>query len=252
MKRLMRSVSDSMRCIRSPVRLPPKYSNDRLQQVLEGSGAQVTTDPLGHQGQDIGAGPIQTPGEQGGAEQAAEIKLDQVDVEGLAVLERDQHVVHQRHGQVRRYQSGDCGGQGQQEAGQQLPLVGLGETPQAKECPGGRWSLGFPGADRTLLDARIEGSLTLGTEDFLGPGHRLAGNRAFELFLESPQDIECGYVVAQGIAPAGQAAARIHQFQSADAAVVAMVQEEAGTEFPAFPVAVARRARQQAPVGDNH
>ena len=45
----IRSVSEPMRAIRSPVRLPPKYSSESSLQVLVGRGAQVGGDPLGHQ-----------------------------------------------------------------------------------------------------------------------------------------------------------------------------------------------------------
>ena len=43
-KTLMRSVSEPMRAIRSPVRLPPKYSQRQAQQVLVGGGAKVGAD----------------------------------------------------------------------------------------------------------------------------------------------------------------------------------------------------------------
>ena len=67
----MRSVSEPMRDIRSPVRLPPKYSSDKRQQVVVGGGAQVGADALGHQRQHVGARPAQHPGQQRRAQQRA-------------------------------------------------------------------------------------------------------------------------------------------------------------------------------------
>ena len=101
----------------------------QMQQVLEGSSAQVTADSLGHHGQDIGARPAKTPGKQGGAQQAAKVKLHQLNIDGLAVLERDQHVVHQRHGQVRGYQGSTGGGQRQHKTRQQTTFVRPGKSP---------------------------------------------------------------------------------------------------------------------------
>ena len=132
----MRSVSEPMRAIRSPVRLPPKYSSDKRQQVFVGGGAQVGADAFGHQRQHVGARPAQRPADQRRAEQAAQVHRDLAGVDLLPVLERDQHVVHQRHGQVGRHQRGGGRGQRQQEAGDQLLAVGPGEAPQAQQHPG--------------------------------------------------------------------------------------------------------------------
>jgi hypothetical protein len=45
----------------------------QAEQVLVGGGAQVAADALRHQRQNVGAHPAEQPGEQGGAEQAAEV-----------------------------------------------------------------------------------------------------------------------------------------------------------------------------------
>ena len=99
---------------------------------------------------------------------------DQVDIDRLAVLVRDQHVVHQRHRQVGRHQRRGGRGQRQQEAGQQLALVGLGKTPQAEQGPGRRRCSYFARADRALFLVRrqrsIEYPLAFGTKKDIGAG----------------------------------------------------------------------------------
>jgi hypothetical protein len=72
-------------------------------------------------------------------------------VDGLAVLVGDQHVVHQRHGQVGRHQVGGGRHQRQQEAPEQLALVGPGEAPQAQQGPGRRRGVDLAGADRAFV-----------------------------------------------------------------------------------------------------
>ena len=58
-----------------------------------------------HQRQDVGPRPAEHPGEQRGAEQARRGRARPGSASiGCAVLERDQHLVHQRHGQVGRHQ----------------------------------------------------------------------------------------------------------------------------------------------------
>ncbi len=56
-----------------------------------------------------------------------------------AVLEGDQHLVHQRHGEVGRHQRGGGGRQGERRSRPaSWPLVGAGKAPQAQQGPGGR------------------------------------------------------------------------------------------------------------------
>jgi hypothetical protein len=65
-----------------------------------------------------------------------EVERNQFPVDRLTVLERNQHVVHQRHGQVGRHQCRAGRRQGQQEAGEELPFVGAGKAGEAEKCPG--------------------------------------------------------------------------------------------------------------------
>ena len=97
--------------------------------MFVGGRAQVAPDALGNQRQDVGARPAECPGQQCSAQEAGQVQRDQFGVDGLAVLERDQHVIHQRHGQIRGDQCGGGRGQREQEAGKQLPAVGMGEAP---------------------------------------------------------------------------------------------------------------------------
>ena len=74
-------------------------------------------------------------------------------VKGLSVLERDQDVVHQRHGQVGRHQ-GCCGRrQCEDETEQQLAFVRAGKSPQAQQGPGRGRDGGFVRADRAFVFA---------------------------------------------------------------------------------------------------
>ena len=81
-------------------------------QVFVGGGAQVGADALADQREDVGVRPIEQPGEEGGADQAAEQQRDLAGIDGHAVLKRDQHIVHERHGQIGRHQGGASGEQG--------------------------------------------------------------------------------------------------------------------------------------------
>ena len=101
------------------------------QQMLVCGGAQVGADAFGHQRQQIGARPAQPPADQRRDQQAAEVQADAHGVDLLSVLERDQYVVHQRDGQVRRHQGGGGGDQGQYKPQDQLLAVRLGETAES-------------------------------------------------------------------------------------------------------------------------
>ena len=118
--------------------LAPEVLQRQPHQVLVGFGAQVGPDALGHQREDVGFGPPQAPGQQRRAQQAPQVHQHGGLLDGFAGLERNEDVIHQRHGQVRRHQRGGGAGQHQQEPGQQLPLIGFGKPPQAQQRPGGR------------------------------------------------------------------------------------------------------------------
>ena len=120
-------------------------------QVLVGGRAQVGADALADQRQDVGLRPAERPGDQRRHEQAAEQHVDLGGVDRRPVLERDQHLVHQRHGQVGRHQRRRGRGQHQQEAGEQLALVRFGEAPQAEQRPGGGRLVDLAAALRTVV-----------------------------------------------------------------------------------------------------
>ena len=106
--------------------------------MLVSGGAQIGTDALRHQGQDVGFRPAQSPGQQSRRQQAQQIQRHQLRVNILPVLIRDQDVVHQGHGEVRGHQSGRCGRQGQQKTGQQRAFVRMREAPQLEQGPSRR------------------------------------------------------------------------------------------------------------------
>ena len=60
---------------------------------------------------------------------------------GCAVLERDQHLVHQRHGQVGRHQAGGGGQPASARSPAAAGPVGPGKAPQAQQRPGRRRAL---------------------------------------------------------------------------------------------------------------
>ena len=123
----------------------------QMQQVIVGDGAQIGADALADQRQNVGLGPTQSPGQQCRAEQSAEQQGHHAGIDGCAVLIGDQHLVHQRHGQIGRHQGGGRRSQHQQKTAQQLPLVRLGETPQAQQHPTRGRHCRFNVAEHTLF-----------------------------------------------------------------------------------------------------
>ena len=115
----------------------PKILERQFEQKFVRGGAQICANAFGGQCQDIGFEPTQSPSQSGGGQQTAQIKRDQRHVDLLTVLKRDQHIVHQGHGEVRWHQGGRRRGQGQHKTQQQLTLVGFGKTPKPKQTPGG-------------------------------------------------------------------------------------------------------------------
>ncbi len=131
--------------------LAAKVVERQAQQVLIGGGAQVGANALGHQRQDVGARPGQAPGRQGRQQQAAQIQQHQPGFDLLAVLERNQDVIHQRDGEIRRHQRGRRGRQRQRKPHCQLGAVGPRKAPQPQQHPGrGLRRLGT-GAGRAFL-----------------------------------------------------------------------------------------------------
>jgi hypothetical protein len=216
-----------------------------LQQVLVGGRAQIGAHALRHQRQHIGLAPAEQPGQDRGAEQAAHVQVDEIGVDLLPVLVRDQDIVHQRHRQVRRNHVRAGAGEHQDEAEQQLALVGLGEAPQAEQGPGRGRRMQHLGADRAFFLVRLQRRLAARTGVLLGRLHRDAGGDAFHLVVEGVDDADRVQVLAQGEAPGRQQAVLVDQFEMADAGMVVVLQHQAGLEYPVAPDGFARRTGEQ-------
>ena len=76
----MRSVSVLTREIKSPVRLAPKNSSDKLLQMGVGRVAHVGGDPLAHPGQHVGPRPAQQPRQDRRPGHREEIPADQAEI----------------------------------------------------------------------------------------------------------------------------------------------------------------------------
>ena len=175
-------------------------------------------------------------------------------VDRLAVLVRDQHVVHQRHGQVRRDHVRRGTGQHQEEAQRQLAAgTGLAKRHRRNrvQVDGGVCS--------TLVQighsswSGSSGALQLGQMFCSADLHRLAAQVAVQLLAELVEHADRVQVLAQREAPGGQPAVLVDQFQVADAGVV-VVRAAPGRRgnCQSRQSRFARRARQQAAVGDHH
>ena len=86
--------------------LAAKIFEREPQQMVIGAGAQVGGDALGGQGQDVGLGPAQHPGQQTRAEQARQVPAYRAARNILPVLQRNQHFVDQGNRQVGRHLAG--------------------------------------------------------------------------------------------------------------------------------------------------
>ena len=218
----------------------------QLEQMVIGRGAQVGADAFRDQGQDIGLGPAQTPGHQGGAEQAGEQQEDLGHVDVGAILERYQHVIHQGDGQIGRHQGGRGGRQGEQKAGKQLPAIGAGKAPQAEQGPG-RWRrMQFAGADRALVHPGLQGRLAIRAEILVAAQRCLSAHMTQYLLLELIDQTQGRHILRQGVAPQRQPPLPILQFQGGHPGMVEMVQDQAGTEGPGLPPRFAGGPCQQA------
>jgi hypothetical protein len=107
------------------------------------------------------------------------------------------------------------------------------------------------GADRALVFAGRERRLAFRADIIGRPQHRLAADEAVAVQVEFADDAQCGEVSGQRVAPDGQAALGIDQFQGADPGMVVVVKREAGAQWPFLPSTVVRGAREQAAIGDN-
>ncbi|KAG0926497.1 hypothetical protein G6F31_018368 [Rhizopus arrhizus] len=192
--------------------------------MLIGGRTQVGADAFADPGQDVGAGPSQAPGQEGGRQQAAQVQADLAVVDGQTVLERDQHVVHQRHGQVRRHQGSGRAQQRQDEAGQQRTAVRAGEAPQAQERPGGRRRRLLLVAGGAFFLVRRNTVFTVGAGTFGARLFLMAGQADRLLPFELGQEAQGGRIACQRETPDRQAGGIVVQLQHGGAGVVAQVQ----------------------------
>ena len=118
-----------------------KVLKGEFEQMFVSSGSQICANAFRGQSQHIGFEPTQTPSQCSSGQQTAQVKRDQRHIDLLTVLKRNQHIVHQGHGEVRRHQGGRGRGQGQHKTQQQLTLIGFGKTPKPKQTPGGHSGL---------------------------------------------------------------------------------------------------------------
>ena len=212
-----------------------KVLERQTHQVLVSRGAQISANALRHQSQDVRFKPTQTPSQQGCTQQATQIQVDQIMVDVFAVLKRNQHIVHQRHGQVRRYQGGRCGGQRQEKASQQTPTVGMGKAPQAKQTPSGQRRVLLTVAHGAIVAHRLELQLALRATRLHRARHRFAMGQHFQAVCEGFLQTHGGDVVRQGESPAGDAVRVIDQTQGAHTSMVCVRQLHAGHQRPAAP-----------------
>ncbi|MDH6592935.1 hypothetical protein M2165_002824 [Variovorax sp. TBS-050B] len=183
------------------------------QQVLVGRGAQVGADAFRDQREQVGARPAQPPADQRRAEQAAEVQRHVRGVDLLSVLERNQDVVHQRNGQVRRHQARGGRNQGQDETGDQLLAVGPGKAAEPQQHPGGRGGLQFAVGQQVVT---------------VGLGCRLGDSRAAAALPEELEQLERRRLARERVAPAREQAAGGRQVEGSDAGMVVQVQLEIG------------------------
>ena len=203
-----------------------------------GGGAQIAPHAFGDPRQDQSARPAEQPGQYRCAEEAAEVQADQRPVDGLPVLEGDQHVVHQRHGQIRRHQL-RCGGeQGQRESEQQLPAVGAGKTPETEKRPGGWRDIAFPAAGRAFVQIGGDWRVASGAHFFWRARGCIALQREFA------NEAQGGQIVFQGVAPDRKALPVVEQFQCADSGVVMVGQAQVWRQRPAANLPICRDGMQ--------
>ncbi len=190
------------------------------QQMFIGLGTQVGANALRYQRQHIGLAPAQDPGQHRRSHQAGHIHRHLHGVDRFAALVRDQHIVHQRDGQVGRDHVRAGPQQHQRKAQRQLALVRLGEAPQAEQRPGRRRRVDHLGADRTFFLVRLERRLAAWADIFFFAHHRHAAGVAVAVGGKLLDQADRLQVLAQREAPRGQAAAVIDQFQMPHAGMI--------------------------------
>jgi hypothetical protein len=169
------------------------------------------------------------------AEQAGQIRPDNGSSDRRAGLVRDQHLVHQRNGQVGRHQirGGRC--QRQQETGQQAATVRTGELPEAQQRPGRRRRADGAHAQRTFVVVRRQRRLAARTYTLF----ILDGEVRMLPVLDLPRMLvgQSQRFAVQGerVAPGGEPSARIMQCERAHAGVIGVLNVLTGSQRPFLP-----------------
>nr|GEU28367.1 hypothetical protein [Tanacetum cinerariifolium] len=223
----------------------------QAQQVVVRLGAQVGANALGHQRQHIRLGPAENPRQHRRAHQAGHVQHDQAGIDRRAVLVRDQHLVHQRDGQIRRNHVRARGQQHQHEAQAQLQFIRTGKAPQAEQGPGGRRRVHHLGAHGAFFLVRFQRRLAAGADIGVVADDGHAAGVAVALGGKVLDQADRLQILAQRKAPGAQPAARAHQFQVAHARMIVVCQRQLRRERPCLPLLLAGRARQQAAAGDH-
>ena len=96
--------------------------------MTEGGGAQVGADSFADPGEQIGTRPAKQPRQQTRHNQPGQVQRHQIVINRLAILKRNQNVIHERHGQIRWYECRRRREQGQDKADNQRQLIRPGKT----------------------------------------------------------------------------------------------------------------------------
>ncbi|MCY1295068.1 hypothetical protein D9M70_443900 [compost metagenome] len=222
----------------------------QLKQMFVRRYTQIRTDALGYTRQQIGTRPSETPCHQRGTEQPPQVHAHEIVVDRHPVLVRNQHLVHQRHGQVRRYQRGAGGQHRQHETGQQLPAVRLGKAPQAQQRPGRRRRFQLAVALGALLFIRRQRRLAGRARHFAWLAHSGRGG-GIAAHLELVGQPQRGRIVTKRISPAGQPARWAGQFEGADPRMIRMGKAQLGRDGPFPHIFFTRRPGDDALVRHN-
>ena len=208
-----------------------KVFQREFEQMLIGGGTQIGADALGSQRQHIGFEPTQAPGKQSCTQQTTQIPSHQIGVNLLPVLKRDQHLVHQGHGEVGRHQSGSGGQECEDKAQQQLALVGLGKAPQPEQAPSGSWRVVF------VNFTSFTGLIRVGQRCVASGAPHLPRSRAVPglQFVETAEQAGGLQVVTQGEAPFGQQLCGVAGAELAHTCVVHQFQLHIGLQRQAVP-----------------
>ena len=238
-----------------------KILQREFEQMFVGGGAQIGPDALGHQRQDVGFDPTEPPGQQTRSEQTQQVQGHQPGIDVGPVLVRNQHLVHQWHGQVGRHQGGGGRGQSQQKTEQQRTLVGSCKAPELEQGPSGWRVQVFAAADgafvivlgQTGLAHRAQGQMSRLQRTPMqigGPTPQALGGVAL-LRLKLRHPAKHRLLQPQCEAPNCLAAVFIAQLQLPDPGMVRLAQSLAIGQRPALPFFFAQTGREDTPIGQN-